>query len=1059
MPDSSFPLSPAQLGMWFAQHVDPSVPANIAQYVELRGDLDLDALRTAQSRAALELQSGFVRIVEVDSEPRQFVDSTLEDPLGYIDLRGEPDPVSAAQDWMRADYSAPIDILRDRLIAATVLHLEDDRYFWFNRVHHVVLDGFGAVTFMNRAAELYTASVEGHEPPPSKASDLSKVYEAEVAYRESSRFENDKAYWADRVAGIEAPTSLGGRTAAPAPVSQIDSRSLSAGTTADLAALVESADTTTATVVIAAFASYLAQMTGTQDVVLSLPVTARTTAVLRRSGGMVSNVVPLRLTVTTDMSIEELLSKVTTEVSGALRHQRYRHEDIRRDAGSTTGQASFFGPWVNIMLFFSEVRLGSMVGTLNVLSTGLIEDFGLNLYQSVGGKQTHIDFESNPNVYSATESERNHARFVEFLDRFVAAAPTDRVWDLELLTTTEQELVVGGFNETDHEVSQRTLLSDFHARVDLDPSATALVYEGTTLSYGELASRVSGLARLLVSKGVGPEALVGLSIRRSLDLIVGMYAIVEAGGGWVPIDPDHPAERTRYILESADPLCVLTVARDEVDLPDGVEAVEIDLLDVDSMDCTRVEDRDRVAPLRLDNTAYVIYTSGSTGRPKGVAVSHAAIDNQLQWMRAEYGLDASDVYLQKTATTFDVSLWGFFLPLQVGATMVLATPDGHRDSIYVADRIAEHGVTVTDFVPSMLTVFVANAPVGTCDSLRHVFVIGEALPAETAAAFRELCGAGLHNLYGPTEAAVSVTYYESGIQDVRTVPIGVPEWNTRAFVLDGRLRPSPIGEAGELYLAGVQLARGYVCRPDLSSDRFVASPFGAGGDRMYRTGDLVKWRADGNLDYIGRTDFQVKFRGQRIELGEIETVLLADETISQTVVLVVETATGEQIVAYVVPSSRESIDVAAVVERAGRSLPSYMVPASVMVLDAFPLNTSGKLDRKALPEPVFSSAREYRAPQTHAEQVVASVFEDVLGATRVGLDEDFFELGGNSLVATQLVTRVGAALGVRLGVRELFEAPSVGALAARATSALAQGSVGPELVAGPRPDVVPLSLA
>ncbi|MCZ4076318.1 non-ribosomal peptide synthase/polyketide synthase [Rhodococcus sp. H36-A4] len=1056
---SSFPLSPAQLGMWFAQHVDPSVPANIAQYVELRGALDIDLLQRVSSEAALEMQSGFVRIVEVDAEPRQFVDPTLDDELGYLDLRGEDNPRAVAHAWMRADYSAPIDMLTDRLIAATVLHLEDDLFFWYERVHHVVLDGFGAVTFMNRVAELYTAAANGTEPKKNLSSDLTKVYDLDVAYRDSTRFETDREYWADRVAGIETVTSLAGRSAAPAPVSQIDTTALSALHAARIEDLTTATGSTLASVVISAFAAYLAQMTGREDVVLSLPVTARTTAVLRRSGGMVSNVVPLRLDVSRDTTVEELLARIGTEVTGALRHQRYRHEDIRRDAGGAGGQASFFGPWVNIMLFFSELRFGSMVGGINILSTGLIEDFGLNLYQSVAGSTTHVDFESNPNLYDSEESARNHARFIDFLDRFVAAGPSARVWDLELATADERSSVLEIWNETEHELVQRTLLSDYHARVDLDPESTALVYEGLSLTYGELGSRVSGLARMLIAKGVGPETLVGLSIRRSLDLIVAMYAIVEAGGAWVPLDPDHPADRTAYILDSAQPLCVLVVSRDGVELPDGTDTVQVDLLDYAALNSARVQERDLLSPLRLDNTAYVIYTSGSTGRPKGVAVTHAAIDNQLQWMRSEYELDATDVYLQKTATTFDVSLWGFFLPLQVGATMVLATPDGHRDSVYVADKIAEHSVTVTDFVPSMLTVFVANAPIGTCGSLRHVFVIGEALPVETAAAFRELTDAGLHNLYGPTEAAVSVTYYESGVQDERTVPIGVPEWNTRALVLDGLLRPSPIGESGELYLAGVQLARGYVGRPDLSSDRFVANPFGSAGERMYRTGDLVRWRADGTIDYIGRTDFQVKFRGQRIELGEIETVLLAHQSISQAVALVVPTATGEQLVAYVVPGPGATVDAAEGAEFASRSLPSYMVPSAIVVLDALPLNTSGKLDRKALPEPVFSSAKKYRAPQTRVEYVVAGVFEDVLGASHVGLDEDFFELGGNSLIATQLVTRVGTALGIRLGVRELFEAPTVGALASRAETAIEQGSAGPPLTAGPRPDVLPLSLA
>ncbi|MEK8072440.1 non-ribosomal peptide synthase/polyketide synthase [Rhodococcoides navarretei] len=1056
---SSFPLSPAQLGMWFAQHVDPSVPANIAQYIELHGELDVELLRRASSQAALELQSGFVRIVEIDAEPRQLVDPTLDDSLNYLDLRGEADPRAAALAWMHGDYSAPIDVLRDRLIAATVLRLEDDVWFWYERVHHVVLDGFGAVTFMNRAAELYTAAVEGTEPSKNLASDLTKVYDIDVAYRDSSRFEADREYWASRIDGIDGVTTLAGHTAAPAAKSQIDSTALSTATMTKLEALRAETDTTMATIVIAGFAAYLAQMTGREDVVLSLPVTARTTAVLRRSGGMVSNVVPLRLDVSSETTVETLLARVNAEVSGALRHQRYRHEDIRRDAGAASGQASFFGPWVNIMLFFGEVRLGSMVGGINILSTGLIEDFGLNLYTSVAGSTTHIDFESNPNLYGPEQSGRNHERFVDFFGRFVASAAKDAVWDLALTDGIERDLVVAEWNATEHETDPRTLLSAFESAAAAHPDATALVYEGEALTYGELAARVNGLARHLIDMGVGPEVLVGLSIRRSFDLVVGMYAIVAAGGAWVPIDPDHPADRTAYILDSAQPRCVLISSRDDVALPDGTETVAVDVVDCTARSTAPIRDAERTAPLRLSNTAYVIYTSGSTGRPKGVAVEHSAIDNQMEWMLAEYPLNASDVYLQKTATTFDVSLWGFFLPLRVGATMVLATPDGHRDSVYVANKIAEHRVTVTDFVPSMLTVFVANAPANTCSSLRHVFVIGEALPVETAASFRAMCSAGLHNLYGPTEAAVSVTYHPSSAQDTRTVPIGVPEWNTKAFVLDGRLRPTPIGESGELYLAGVQLARGYVGRPDLSSDRFVANPFGVGGERMYRTGDLVRWRSDGVLDYIGRTDFQVKFRGQRIELGEIETVLLSHESISQAVTLVMQTVTGDQLVAYVVATPGRSIESAAAIEFAGHALPSYMVPAAVVVLDALPLNTSGKLDRKALPEPVFSSAKKYRAPQSRADYVVAGIYEDLLGASKVGLDEDFFELGGNSLIATQLVTRVGSALGVRLGVRELFEAPTVGALAARAESAARLGADTPVLRSLERPERIPLSPA
>ncbi|MFW3371062.1 non-ribosomal peptide synthase/polyketide synthase, partial [Rhodococcus sp. SB1D] len=1054
----AFPLSAAQLGMWFAQHLDPAVPVNIAQYVELRGALELDALRQACADAGREIGSAFVRIFEIDAQPYQIIDPTLDDSVGYVDLRSEDDSHDAAMRWMRADRSRPIDMLTDRLISATILRLGENRYYWYTRVHHTILDGFGASTFVTRVAELYSARVEGRDPEPSEASDLRNVYEVDNKYRQSSRFETDRKYWADKIENLDEISSLAGRSAAPAPVSRIDSAALSNHVEALLGRFLERIEkTTVAGTVVAAFAAYLAQMTGREDVSLSLPVSGRTTAVLRRSGGMVSNVVPLRLTVTSDTTVQELLDDVRNEMSGALRHQRYRHEDMVR-GGDGPGRGGFFGPWINIMMFSTELAFGPLVGELHILSTGLIEDLGVNLYQSVGDTRTHIDFESNPNLYAPADAQRNHSRFVEFLEKFVSAETSRKVWDLPVATDEERNKVAL-WNRTGFHVTSQTITEAFERQVERTPDATAVVFEGASLTYAEFDSRANGLARQLIAMGVGPESLVGLSIRRSLDLMVGLYAIAKAGGAWVPVDPDHPADRTAYILESAQPTCVVTTARDDVDLPSGTRVIEIDTLDYGQLDSRPIVNADRLSPLHFSNTAYVIYTSGSTGRPKGVAVTHAAINNQLQWMNAEYGLSASDIYLQKTATTFDVSLWGFFMPLQVGATLVVATPDGHRDPIYVANKIAELGVTITDFVPSMLTLFTANAPAGSCDSLRHVFVIGEALPPETSSAFRELCGAGLHNLYGPTEAAVSVTYYEAVATDTTSVPIGMPQWNTQAHVLDGQLRPTPIGQPGELYLAGVQLARGYVGRPDLSSDRFVANPYGTAGERMYRTGDLVRRREDGNLDYIGRTDFQVKFRGQRIELGEIETVLLAHPDVSQAVVLVTVTPTGDQLVGYVVPGPGRNIDAAVLSEFAGRSLPSYMVPAALMVLDALPLNTSGKLDRAGLPEPVFASAKQYREPRTEIERIVADVFADVLGVERVGIDDDFFELGGNSLVATQLVTRVGSALGVQLGVRELFESTTVATLAARAESVAGNARQLTPLIAKPRPEVVPLSLA
>ncbi|MEU1955342.1 amino acid adenylation domain-containing protein, partial [Nocardia rhamnosiphila] len=1042
--------------------MDPQVPINIAHYVELHGELHVDTLTRAVLDAFLEMGSTFLRIVERDGEPLQWVDYSIADHEGvtYIDLRDADDPVAAAQEWMHSEYSRPLKLTEDRLSVSYALQLGDEHWYWYSRVHHIAIDGFGAMTAVNRIAELYTAYRNGTEPAASKAVSLGTLYEQEITYRGSTRFESDKEYWAERVPDPEAGTGLTGRTAAPAARKGVRRAALTEDRQAVLDAALARRDSTSAQELLAAFAAYLAQCTGTREVSLSLPVTARVTAAMRRSAGVLSNIVPLRLRVGYDTTVAELLRQVQVEVAGALRHQRYRSEDIRRDADAIT---TSFGPLVNIMLFDDEIVLGDMVGTLQVLTTGSIGDLSVNLYQSMRGARLHLDFEYNPNLYTTAEAGGHHTRFLEFFDRFLAAGTDTPVWELDLTTAAERSRMLEEWNDSARAVPSVTLPDLLAEQAARTPDAIAVAAEGRVLTYAEFTGRVNRLARHLIEAGVGPEIPVAIAMRRSVELVVAIHAVVAAGGAYVPLDLDHPAERIDYVLDTAAPLCVLTSSADPFDTQRPV--VVVDEVELAGYADTALSDADRREPLRGTNLAYVIFTSGSTGRPKGVAVSHSAIVNQVAWMLSQYPLGADDVYLQKTATTFDVSLWGYFLPLAAGARLFVASPDGHRDTEYLARTIAEQQVTVTDFVPSMLGVFAAHTRAEAIRSLEHVFVIGEALPPETVSAMHAISGAAVHNLYGPTEAAVSITYWQATGAESGSVPIGVPQWNSRVYVLDSRLRPVPAGVTGELYLAGDQLARGYVTRPDLSSDRFVANPF-AVSERMYRTGDLVRWSraevaAEGRteslpvLEYLGRTDFQVKFRGQRIELGEIESALLAQPVVSQAVVTVAASDLGEQLVAYVVPAPGEQIESAVLLDSLRGVLPVYMVPAVVMELDAFPLNTSGKLDRKALPAPVFET-REFRAPSTPIEQIVADVFADILGIERIGADDDFFALGGNSLIATQAAARLGAALDSTVPVRALFEAPTVAGLAVRVEQ-LAGAGGRPALVRRPRPTRVSVS--
>ncbi|WP_233225362.1 non-ribosomal peptide synthase/polyketide synthase [Nocardia sp. MDA0666] len=1068
---SPFPLTPAQLGVWYAQLLDPGTPINIAQYVDVHGDLDVEVLQKVSGDAAREFGSTVVRLGETDGEPYQCVDPRLPVDIVPVDLRDAPDPVAAAHDWMRADYTRPVDLLTDRLFAGAVLRVGERRWFWYLRAHHIVLDGFGALTNTMRVAERYTAELRGVEPEPAKAGSLDSLVEGEHGYRDSTRFGSDRQYWGERVRDLDGATTLNGRTAPRAAGNLVHGRRLSDKVVTRMNDLATAHDSSAAVVLLAAFAAYLARLTGRDEAVLSLPVTARTTAVMRRSAGMLSNIVPLRLQVG-DATWAQLLQQTRVEVAGALRHQRYRHEDIRRDAGmeGLATRRALFGPLANIMLFRSDLTLGDTVGRYHVLSTGPVEDMSLNVYYG-DSDRVHVDFEANPNLYGADDIARHHARFVRFLERLVDLDPERPLSSVAVTTDLEREVSLRIWNATEVDITESaganaTLVSMFERQVARTPEAVAL-RGPRTLGYAGFAAEVNRLARHLIARGAGPETTVALHIRRSPELVVAMYAVLAAGAAYVPLDPDHPAERIGYVLETAKPVCVLTTVSDHGD--GDTRWIDIDALDLSALSDRPVTDSERVSPLRPQHPAYVIFTSGSTGRPKGVAVTHAAIVNRLVWMQSAYRLTAADVVLQKTPATFDVSVWEFFWPLQAGASLVLASPDGHRDPAYLRAAIAEFGVTIAHFVPSMLAAFLGGVVDGSAlGSLRAVFASGEALPGPLAQRLLAVAPrARLHNLYGPTEAAVDVTAHQVGPLDTTGVPIGAPVFNTRLYVLDARLRPVPVGVPGELYLSGVQLARGYVGRPELTAERFVADPFAdseseAGpGARMYRTGDLVRWTADGELDYLGRTDFQVKLRGLRIELGEIEAVLGAVPGVARAVVVVRDDAgTGAQLVAYLVETTAGAVDVARVRSAAARELPGYMAPAAYVMLASLPVNASGKLDRAALPAPERTAGR-YRRPQSVSERAVAEVLGEVLGRERIGLDDDFFALGGNSLVATQVAARLNADLGCALGVRELFEATTVEALAELIDRAFEtedmHESAGP--VAGTRPRVLPLSPA
>ncbi|WP_280502055.1 non-ribosomal peptide synthetase, partial [Nocardia farcinica] len=590
-------------------------------------------------------------------------------------------------------------------------------------------------------------------------------------------------------------------------------------------------------VVPAACAPTFAGLGGGDDIAIGSPVGGRGHRELDDLVGMFVNTVVLRTAVDADASLAELVAAVREADLAAFAHTELPFERIVDEL--VTDRSGGAHPLFQVMLSYTPGQEahealtlpGLTVRPVPVPDDGAKFDLHLVLHDDgAGGLSGSLRYATD--LFDHGTAASAATRLTRVLAA-AASAPGTRVGEVELLDDTERARVLREWNDTAHPLpATDTLVSLFQRQAARTPGLPAVTFADTTLTYGEFADRVNRLARELIHRGVGPETTVALGMRRSLDLVTAMYAVVVAGGAYVPLDPDHPAERTGHVLDTARPLAILTSGEDLPGPDERTPRIRVDRLDLSARSAAPVTDADRRAPLRPRHTAYVLFTSGSTGRPKGVAVEHAAVVNRLCWMQsAHVALGPGDVLLQKTPVTFDVSVPEFFWPLQVGARMVLAAPDAHRDPRQIAELIAAEGVTVTHFVPSMLAVFLAEAAQDAGAGLRHVFCSGEALPAATARRLRELTGVRVHNLYGPTEAAVEVTAHEVTDADVHTVPLGRPVWNTRVYVLDARLRPVPVGVPGELYLAGAQLARGYLGRPDLSADRFVAHPLGAPGAR------------------------------------------------------------------------------------------------------------------------------------------------------------------------------------------------------------------------------------
>ena len=1029
-----FPLTASQRGLWFAQHLLSEVPITIANYLDIRGAVDIDLMRYAGRRTAREFGAGSLRLTEIDGEPHQYIDVEQGDDTVVLDFRNETDPEAAAREWMRASYSTPIDLTHGRLIKGAILLISSDRVFWYSHVHHIVLDGYGAVQFMRRVASIYTAVSDGREPEQSTAGSLGEVYAAEAQYRNSPRFAKDRLYWQNKTTDLPAPTSITGVLAPPAARAHLCGGYLSDVTQRALDRAADRLDSAFAPLAIAAVATFLARMTGNTDVVLSLPVAGRTTAVLRRSGGMVSNVLPIRVRITPQCTLATLVTDVQLELTGALRHQRYRAEDIRRDAGGSTDTRGFFGPAINIMAYESEVPFGPLTGEFNVLSTGPVEDLSVNIYPATDGMRSRLEFEGNPNIYGIEQFETLHRRFLALFEDFLTADSRTPVLELDVLDDAERSALVP--LDGPGAVASELFPDLLRRGVGFAPENAAVEFQDETLTYRELDERANAVARALIARGAGPGSAVAVALPRGTASVVALWAVAASGATFVPIDPGYPSERINHMLVDSGVTIGISEHVLSQQLPQRVHWLDLDDTEFGEECAARssapITDTDRRAALTEHHAAYMIYTSGSTGTPKGVLVTHTGLATFAADARPELRVTTSSRMLRFSSSSFDASLFEMIQAFSAGATMVVAPPSviGGAELTHL---LRERRITHIICAPALLT----TVDAAELDHLETVVVGGDVMPPDLVDRFGGK--ALLFNSYGPTETTIVVTITRPQ-SDPRAITIGRPVQGSRAVVLDRWLRPVPPGSAGELYLGGPGIARGYHHRTGLSAARFVADPFGH-GRRLYRTGDIVRWTGpleSAELEFIGRSDFQVQVHGHRIELGEVDAVVSQHESVDFAVSGVHHHGGASLLVTYVKPAANTALDHTALRTFASRFLPMHMLPALFVELDAIPLTPTGKVDRSALPQPTFESdAAAYRAPVTPVEKTIADAMAAVLQRDSVGVDDSFFALGGDSIVAIQLVSRA-KSLGVVFTPRDVFERRTVAGLAEVATDAAHQ---------------------
>lgn len=1038
------PMSFAQERLWFLEQLEPGTATyNVPLMMRLVGHLDVRAFQAALSELVRRHDTLRTTFADHDGRADQIVAPPHPFPAEVIDLSALPHRERNTDVWRRAKMQArqPFDLTRGPLFRVTVMRVQDDEHFVAVTMHHIISDAWSVGIFIGELLGFYRGFVAGQPP---RLSPLPIQY-GDFAMWQRHRLGGDLlnrqlAYWRRHLAGsplaLELPTDKPRpaiRTSAGARVALTLPPDLSGA----VKAVTQRYGATLYMGLLAAFYALLHRYTGQTDISIGSPIAGRTPRETEPLIGFFVNTLVMRTNLQGDPSFGELLQRVREVALAAYAHQEMPFEMLVEALRPT--RTLSHSPLFQVMFGLQNaprpiIETPELELEFVDVETGTAKfDLTVSLLERERQVTGYIEYSTD--LFEAATISRMAKHFHVLLQSAVAN-PEQPISTLPLLSPEERQQLLVEWNSTAKDYSSEGLIHELiEVQASRTPHAIAVVYENKSLTYEELNRRANQLARYLRRHGVGLDDLVGICMERSLEMVVGLLGILKAGAAYLPLEPTYPTQRLAFMLEDADPPLLLTQQHLVGTLPG--RAAEVVCLDSDWSQIADDNAENLATGVRPDNLVYVMYTSGSTGKPKGVMICHDGLRNRLLWAQDAYRLTTEDCILQKTPFGFDVSVWEFFLPLMVGARLVMARPDGHRDPSYLTSVISEQRVTTLHFVPSMLSTFLDEPGLERCTSLKRVLCSGEALPFELQERFFSKLSAELHNLYGPTEASIDVTSWACERHSGRNlVPIGRPIANTRLYILDQHLKPVPIAIAGQLHVGGVGLARGYLNRPELTVEKFVPDPFsGEPNDRLYATGDRARYLPDGSIDFLGRIDDQVKLRGFRIELGEVEAVLRQHPDVREAAVAVREdTAADRRLVAYLVMNGGQSTaETSELRSHLKSSLPDYMVPSLFVQLDSLPLSPNGKLDRGALPPPRARAAAigsdAHVAPQTTLEKSLAAIWTEVLHVDQIGIHDNFFDFGGHSLLAAQLVARIRSVCQVELPLRQFFEGPTIESMA------------------------------